>query len=148
MRNSHVAKKIWQTLLITLSLAACFHLIIATITAIIQQNLDYLNPLDFLGLSAIFPQYRTSAVAAAGGWAILVAVFLVIFYISLHYHLYLSIIRESKVGKKITEVSHKLQFSTYLEKIQPLADKPATSNTGKLNTYTKSKTSPNNAPRK
>jgi hypothetical protein len=107
--NEQTIKRLWQTLLITMAAAATFHLIIVAITAGYKHDMGFLNPLDFLGLSVVFPQYRNSQTAAGFGWLALTALFFGILYIGFHYHLYLAIIRDSKVVKQITKVTSRLK---------------------------------------
>ena len=102
-------RKIVQAFLITMTVAVVFHLVVVSITAIIKRHISYLNPLDFLGLSIVWPQYRDSPVAAFSGWMVIFVIFGVTFYLTTHYHLYLALIRETKVGKKFTQVTNKLQ---------------------------------------
>ena len=114
--QSELFRKGIQALVITMSLAVIFHLCIVTITSIIKHDVSYLNPLDFLGLSIVFPQYRESHAAAAAGWLALTSLFFGVLYIGFHYHLYVSIIKESRVGQKLSEVTARLTPKTSKKK--------------------------------
>lgn len=98
-----------QAALITMSAAASFHLILVGVVAILQRDISYINPLDFLGLSIIWPQYRDIGWVALGGWAALLIAYLSVVYISIRFQLYLSVIREHPLIKKLSESSRKLQ---------------------------------------
>ncbi len=109
MQETKLRKKIVQAMLITISCAAIFHIILVSITSIIRRDVSYINPLDFLGLSIIFPQYRNMPSVALGGWLALIALYFILLYISIRFNLYVSIIREHPLVKRLSETSKKLQ---------------------------------------
>lgn len=102
-------RKIWQALLITMAIAATIHLCIVGLVALVKQSVSYINPLDFLGISYVIPQYRESSMAALIGWIILVSLFFGVLYASIHYQFYLSIIRESKVHQTLKAVGKSIK---------------------------------------
>jgi hypothetical protein len=114
------ARTLFQSLLTTIAIAATFHLFIVSIVAVIKRSISYINPLDFLGLSTVFPEYRTSRIAALGGWLILMGVFFGVLYVTIHYHLYLSIIQESKMHKRFKAVSKNIKKK--LDELEKFAD--------------------------
>lgn len=97
--------KIFNALVVTFAFSAMCHLLLVTVVAIIKQDVSYINPLDFLGISIMLPQYRESTAVAAGGWVALSLLFFVILYIRVHYHLYVAIIRENKFRDRITKTT-------------------------------------------
>ena len=101
--------KIFNALVVTFAFAAMCHLLLVTVVAIIKQDISYINPLDFLGVSIMLPQYRESTAVAAGGWVALSLLFFVVLYIRVHYHLYVAIIRENKLRDRITKTTKKLK---------------------------------------
>lgn len=107
-------RKVVYAVVMTLAVAASFHLLLVTVMAIVKQSISYINPLDFLGLSILWPQYRESTEVAAIGWLVLIALFGVILYIRIHYKLYVAIIRETKVAQTINSVRTKI--TTHVEK--------------------------------
>lgn len=102
-------KKAINALVVTFAIAALFHLTTVTAVAIYQHSLSYLNPLDFLGVSILFPQYRESRLVAGFGWLVLVMLFFFILLIRVRYHVYVALMRETKVGKRISKVSYGLK---------------------------------------
>lgn len=96
--NKENTRKALIALVATLATAAVFHLTLVSIMAIYKHSLAYLNPLDFLGVSILLPQYRDSRTAAGLGWLTLVILFFCILYIGARYHIYVALIRDSKVG--------------------------------------------------
>ncbi len=97
------AHKILQAFVVTMTIAVVFHLSAIFITAFIKRDITYINPMEFLGLAAVFPNYRESAAAAVIGWLVIAGVFGTVLYLSVHYNVYLSLIKESKVGKRFTK---------------------------------------------
>lgn len=98
-------KKLVQSLLITIAIAATIHICIVGIMALVKQSISYINPLDFLGISYVIPEYRESRTAALIGWLVLLSLFGGVLYVSIHYHLYLSVIRDSRMHQKFKAVS-------------------------------------------
>ena len=101
--------KIFNALVVTFAFAAMCHLLLVTVVAIIKQDISYINPLDFLGVSIMLPQYRESTKVAAGGWLVLSLLFLTILYIRVHYHLYVAIVSESRLIKELARTTKKLR---------------------------------------
>lgn len=102
-------KRAFNALVVTMAFAAMFHLLLVSVAALIKHSMSYLNPLDFLGISILLPQYRDSTVVAAVGWLILSALFFFILYMRLHYHVYVAVVRESRLGVQITTTTRKLR---------------------------------------
>ncbi len=103
-------------MVITFAFAAMCHLLLVAVVALAKRDMGYLNPLDFLGISILFPEYRESKMVASIGWAALSLLFLTILYLRVHYHVYVAIIRESKVGRRLTKTTKNLSKKV-LEKI-------------------------------
>ncbi len=101
-------------MVITFAFAAMCHLLLVTVVALAKRNVTYLNPLDFLGVSILYPHFRESMFVTAIGWLILAMLFFTVMYIHIHFHLYVAIIRErkDKFSKSTKELSKKM-----LEKI-------------------------------
>ena len=112
--NKKNLTRAFYALVTTLALAAVFHLLLVAVVALAKRYMSYLNPLDFLGISILFPDYRYSMVASGIGWFVLAILFFTILYIRIHYHLYVAIIREST--NKITKTTKELRKKV-LEKI-------------------------------
>ena len=76
-----------SALAIVLLIAACAHIFVALISALITEKIEYINPVEFLGLGLIFPKYLHSATATVLAWAFLIGVFVIIYIF--HTSLYL-----------------------------------------------------------
>lgn len=107
--------KIFNALVVTFAFAAMCHLLLVTVVTIIKQDISYINPLDFLGVSILLPQYRESTTVAAGGWLALSLLFFAVLYIRIHYHLYVAIIRENKLRDRITKTTKYLKNKIKLQ---------------------------------
>jgi hypothetical protein len=73
----------------TMLIAATVHLSISFIASLVSQNNIYINPIEFLGLGFILPQYLHSTAASALAWAILIGIFFVMFV--LHAYLFIAV---------------------------------------------------------
>ena len=93
----------FNALVITFAFAAMFHLILVAVVSLVKHDMSFLNPLDFLGVSILYPHYRNSQLWAGIGWTTLAVLFFTVLYLRIHYHLYIAIIKESVVGKKFTD---------------------------------------------
>lgn len=96
-------------MVITFAFAAMCHLLLVTIVAVAKRNVSYLNPLDFLGVSILFPHLRNSMTVTAVGWLILALLFFTVMYIHIHFHLYVAIMRESRIARHAQSTSKKLK---------------------------------------
>lgn len=114
--NKKNAAKAFNAMVITFAFAAMCHLMLVAFVAVAKQDMGYLNPLDFLGISILFPTYRESRMVAGIGWLALALLFLTILYIRIHYHVYVAIIRESKVGRRFSKTTKDLRKKVF-EKI-------------------------------
>ena len=92
--------KVLEAFAITITIAGVVHLIAAGITAIIKHHISYINPLEFLGLSYLFPQYINSFKATVICWIILIIIFTCVLIIAINKHIYISIIRERRENIK------------------------------------------------
>ena len=112
--NKKNITKAFNAMVITFAFSAMCHLLLVTIVALAKRDVTYLNPLDFLGVSILFPHLRNSMLVTAVGWLILALLFFTVLYVRIHYHLYVAIIREQKdkFSKTTKELSKKV-----LEKI-------------------------------
>ncbi len=100
-----------NTLLLTLSIVALCHLVLVGVMAIKERNVSYINPLDFLGVSILLPQYRGSTSVAIAGWLVLIAFYLIILFVRARYHIYLALIREGVVRRTIKAASETIKTS-------------------------------------
>lgn len=121
--TKELIEKAFNALIVTMALAASFHLALVGFVAIVKADYSYINPLDFLGISILLPEYRESTAVAAGGWAVLIALFFTILYIRIHFQLYVAVIREnwlvrtsSKISEKTKEIRTKVK-ERVLEKV-------------------------------
>lgn len=110
--------KIFNALIVTFAFAAMCHLLLVFAVSVIKRDISYINPLDFLGVSILLPQYRESAAVAAAGWLTLIALFFMVLYIRHHYHIYVAIVSESwfmreiqKTKKRVKTAADALLFS-------------------------------------
>ena len=103
--SKDLTEKAFNALIVTFAVAASFHLLLVGFVAIIKADISYVNPLDFLGISILLPEYRESTAVAAGGWVALAILFFTILYIRIHYHLYVAIIRENWLVRTTTKLS-------------------------------------------
>ena len=112
--NNKNITKAFNAMVITFAFAAMCHLLLVTIVALAKRDVTYLNPLDFLGVSILFPHLRNSLLVTAIGWLILALLFFAVLYVRIHYHLYVAVIKErkDKLSKTTKELSKKV-----LEKI-------------------------------
>ena len=104
--------KAFNALIVTMAVAASFHLALVTFVAVIQRDISYVNPLDFLGISILLPEYRESMLVATVGWIVLIALFFTILYIRIHFQLYVAIIRENwlvRTSSKLTEKTKEIR---------------------------------------
>jgi hypothetical protein len=111
----------FNALLLTLSIAATCHLALVIAMAIKERNISYVNPLDFLGVSILLPQYRDSTSVAILGWIVLIAFYLTILFIRARYHIYLALIREHPIHRHLTKTTEKIK-KTVLEKLPQVPD--------------------------
>lgn len=107
--NKQSSSKIFNALVVTFAFAAMCHLVLVTVVALVKRDISYVNPLDFLGISILLPQYRESTAVAAAGWLALLALFFVILYVRHHHHLYIAIIRENRFATQITQTTQKIR---------------------------------------
>lgn len=110
-----------NALLLTLSIAACCHLALVTVVAIAERDISYINPLDFLGISILLPQYRDSTSVAIVGWLVLIAFYFIILFVRARYHIYLTLIREHPIHRHLTKTTEKIK-KTVLEKLPQVPD--------------------------
>lgn len=114
--NKKNTAKAFNAMVITFAFAAMCHLLLVAVVALAKRDMGYLNPLDFLGISILFPAYRESKMVAGIGWAALSLLFLTILYLRVHYRVYVAIIRESKAGQRLSQTTKDLSKKV-LEKI-------------------------------
>lgn len=107
--NKETNTKILNALLATIAISAIFHLVLVSVVAIVKRDISYVNPLDFLGISILLPQYRESTSVAALGWIILILLYFGILFIRMHYHLYVAIIRETKLANQLAQTTRSLR---------------------------------------
>lgn len=88
--------KILNALIVTFAISALFHLALVTVVALAKQDMSYLNPLDFLGVSILLPQYRNSQLVAGLGWLVLISLFMVILTVRIRYHWYVTFIKDNR----------------------------------------------------
>ncbi len=107
--NKENFQKALNALVVTIAFSAICHLLLVSAVAIIRKDISYVNPLDFLGISILLPQYRESAMVAAIGWLALIILFFVILFVRVHYNVYVSFIRESPLAALVTETTKRLR---------------------------------------
>ena len=100
--------KILNALIVTFAISALFHLALVTVVALAKQDMTYLNPLDFLGVSILLPQYRNSQFAAGMGWLVLISLFMVILTVRIRYHYYVTFIKENRWRAQIKDKAENL----------------------------------------
>lgn len=90
----------------TVFCAGIFHLTVIVVRTIATRNVGYLNPIDFLGLGSTFPSLRHSLAVTLWAWGLLVLLFGVLVYATIHYKRYLGIVqqslRRSRAGRRPT----------------------------------------------
>ena len=108
--KKEIFTKAFGGMVITFAFAALCHLLLVVIVSILKRDISYLNPLDFLGVSILYPHLRNSMFVTAIGWVILSVLFFTIMYVRVHYHLYIAIIRDrtDKLSKTTKEISKKV----------------------------------------
>jgi hypothetical protein len=106
--NKEFFTKILNALIVTFAISALFHLTLVTLVSLAKRDIAYLNPLDFLGVSILLPQYRNSTLAAGLGWLVLVALFMVILLVRIKYHWYVSFIKENRWHARIKDTAEVL----------------------------------------
>src|SRR5258708_32120774 len=102
--TKNTIRKSFKVLLLTITVAAIFHLLIITITAVIKHKLSYVNPLDFLGLNTILPKYENSMTATTMGWSSLVALFCNLHYLYARFYTFKIRIKSYYLTKKIANI--------------------------------------------
>jgi len=108
--------KFLNALVVTFAISALFHLALVTLVALAKQDMSYLNPLDFLGVSILLPQYRNSQLVAGMGWLVLITLFVIILLIRIKYHWYVTFIKENKWRAHIKDRAENLS-KKFREKI-------------------------------
>lgn len=111
--NKESLTKILNALIVTFAISALFHLALVTSVALVKRDIAYINPLDFLGISIMLPQYRESQMVAGVGWLILISLFFVILIVRLKYHWYVTFMRDNpwhaSIKQKTKNLSKKLR---------------------------------------
>jgi len=81
-------KKIFSTslkaLILTMFLAAFFHMILLMILTVTHGDLKYMNPLTFLGITIFRPDLQNSHYWLWMGWALLILLFLIMVWVVLN----------------------------------------------------------------
>ncbi len=113
------AKRVLNAVIVTLAIAATFHLTLVSIMAVYQRTMAYLNPLDFLGVSILLPEYRDSRIAAGIGWLILIMLFGAVLLVRARYHVYITIIKDSRVGTRVLNTSYKVRDIFNTKSVKP-----------------------------
>lgn len=104
--SKDILQKMFNALVVTFAFAAMCHLLLVGVVALLKRDIRYINPLDFLGISILLPQYRESPLVAAGGWVVLIILFFIVLYIRVHYHVYVTVVT-SRMYERIIKFSEK-----------------------------------------
>jgi putative Ca2+/H+ antiporter (TMEM165/GDT1 family) len=81
----------------TMLLAAGVHLGVALVSFIFTRQINYVNPVDFLGFSIVWPSHLRSEATAAIAWLLLVTTFFVIFIFHNKLQISVSVTRKTKL---------------------------------------------------
>lgn len=106
--NKEFFTKILNALIVTFAISALFHLALVASVALAKQDMAYLNPLDFLGISILLPQYRNSQLVAGMGWLVLVTLFMITLLVRIKYHWYVTFIKENRWHARIKDTAGNL----------------------------------------
>jgi hypothetical protein len=75
------SRRIRDALVLTILSFATIHLSLALVMSVIKQKIDYFNPIDFLGISIIWPELKHSVVWFIVSWLFIAILFLIILLI-------------------------------------------------------------------
>jgi ABC-type branched-subunit amino acid transport system permease subunit len=72
-----VHQNILVALIATMITSASLHIAIVTVKSITNKNISYLNPIEFLGINLVIPDYKYSFWSFIVGWLAILLIFFV-----------------------------------------------------------------------
>jgi hypothetical protein len=99
----------------TMLISACIHLSIAVISFFITQRIEYVNPIDFLGFSLVWPQYLHSEMAAGIAWLFLIVAFFIIFCVHEKLQISVSVTRRERAPAKVKRQQKQPSYARYYD---------------------------------
>lgn len=89
----------------TFAFTAALHMVLLFTIALIKLDIRYINPVDFLGVSYVWPELANRTDYILAGWAIIFTTFFVMMYLIIHYRRYIAIVKSQSAFQKITQAA-------------------------------------------
>jgi hypothetical protein len=88
--------RVLNALAATILIVAGVHLGVALISFLVTRQIDYVNPIDFLGFSLVWPKYLHSETATLIAWLFLLLAFAFVFIVHGRLRISVAITRKPK----------------------------------------------------